>query len=816
MRAKTYEYRWHWCADTKSPTPIFSTDFQHYGGQVWRMATAGADKTVKIWKVVHDDDKVKPTPEQIATATAVSETAKLASDAAQAEAAAAMAAKDESDSGNGTPTAAATAAAAAAVASAVSAANAAAAAAAAVPVESDECPDITFMSELSRHTGAVNCVRFSPDGRWLASAGDDHTILVWGLDTAAGGKSVGNMMQSDNEAENVEHWRVNATLRGHREDIFDLAWSPNSKRLLSGSVDNTAIVWDVADLSKVKQIQHIKDHKHFVQGVAWHPGNSCIITQSSDRSLKVYEQRKKQYICVTTTTKMAVPATEAVGEKVAEEGGGGAAAAAAEGDGAGGMDTAHDDDATATSTTTTPTTTTATATTTTTVADAATAAAAAAASIVAESESVPKSTVNLTAAATAAAATTATTAATTTSTATAPATATLAEGKAGTPAPAEATTAAAAAAAKPKMRSERLFVDETRTAFFRRLTFTPDGTMFIAAAGRHAMEDGTEENAAYLFRTSMPEVPIVRLGGMQSPVVCARACPLYFAPKHLNYAVEQPQIFANLEHRMIFAIATADTVFLYDTEQLAPFATVAHLHYASITDLAWSADAKMLAITSQDGYCSMVAFNQGELGVVSTTMPPLMMEAPVEEVVGAGAAAVTASTKESNSTPQSPVPSDTTAAESDVAMGAGGGSSSSSSSSSNGGGGAVGDKPARKRINPTLITMTGQASSSSSGKKRISPTLITAVNKNSSASASNGTGNNSNVDACSPQKNKAAKQPESAEQPKAKARRITPMLISTNSPSSNTVAAATATATATATTKKRIAPTLLSTPTPTN
>jgi hypothetical protein len=47
-RAKTYEYRWHWCADTKAPTPVFSVDFHHYGGDAWRMATAGADNTIKV------------------------------------------------------------------------------------------------------------------------------------------------------------------------------------------------------------------------------------------------------------------------------------------------------------------------------------------------------------------------------------------------------------------------------------------------------------------------------------------------------------------------------------------------------------------------------------------------------------------------------------------------------------------------------------------------------------------------------------------------------------------------------------------------
>lgn len=33
-------------------------------------------------------------------------------------------------------------------------------------------------------------------------------------------------------------------LRGHLEDVHDVAWSPNATRLISGSVDNSVIVWD--------------------------------------------------------------------------------------------------------------------------------------------------------------------------------------------------------------------------------------------------------------------------------------------------------------------------------------------------------------------------------------------------------------------------------------------------------------------------------------------------------------------------------------------------------------------------------------------
>lgn len=42
-----------------------------------------------------------------------------------------------------------------------------------------------------------------------------------------------------------------------------------------------------------------------------------------------------------------------------------------------------------------------------------------------------------------------------------------------------------------------------------------------------------------------------------------------------------------LPYRMMFAVATQDTVVLYDTQQAGPIAMFANLHYASFTDVAW-------------------------------------------------------------------------------------------------------------------------------------------------------------------------------------------------------------------------------------
>ncbi|BFZ54124.1 Chromatin assembly factor 1 subunit [Savitreella phatthalungensis] len=154
-----------------------------------------------------------------------------------------------------------------------------------------EIPTVTYLATLSRHTQAVNVVRFSPKGEHLASAGDDGNVLIWV--PAEASSREGNVAAAADDQLGIEreHWRVKYMCRSTSgAEIYDLAWSPDGNYLITGSMDNIARIYDARDGQCVRQIA---EHNHYVQGVAWDPLNDFVATQSSDRSLNVYHLKTK-------------------------------------------------------------------------------------------------------------------------------------------------------------------------------------------------------------------------------------------------------------------------------------------------------------------------------------------------------------------------------------------------------------------------------------------------------------------------------------------------------------------------------------------
>ncbi len=69
----------------------------------------------------------------------------------------------------------------------------------------------------------IHCVAFSPNSKRLASAGSDHAVTVWRLET----------------------FNKLSTLKGHTGPVRSVAFSPDGNRLASASDDATIRIWDM-------------------------------------------------------------------------------------------------------------------------------------------------------------------------------------------------------------------------------------------------------------------------------------------------------------------------------------------------------------------------------------------------------------------------------------------------------------------------------------------------------------------------------------------------------------------------------------------
>ncbi len=109
----------------------------------------------------------------------------------------------------------------------------------------------------------IRSVCFSPDGKFLATGAEDKVIRIWDLSTR----------------------RITKYLKGHEQDIYSLDFFPDGNRLVSGSGDRTVRIWDLQS-GQCSLTLSIEDG---VTTVAVSPDGKLVAAGSLDRTVRVWD-----------------------------------------------------------------------------------------------------------------------------------------------------------------------------------------------------------------------------------------------------------------------------------------------------------------------------------------------------------------------------------------------------------------------------------------------------------------------------------------------------------------------------------------------
>lgn len=131
--------------------------------------------------------------------------------------------------------------------------------------------NISEKARLEGHDAEVLTVRFSPDGKTIASGGADNTIKLWNLDGQ----------------------EVKQTFKGHKADILSLSFSPDGKMIASADggniisgepIDGVIKLWSIDGL----ELRTLTGHNAQVESVIFSPDGGTLASASIDGTIKLW------------------------------------------------------------------------------------------------------------------------------------------------------------------------------------------------------------------------------------------------------------------------------------------------------------------------------------------------------------------------------------------------------------------------------------------------------------------------------------------------------------------------------------------------
>jgi WD40 repeat protein len=134
---------------------------------------------------------------------------------------------------------------------------------------------------LRGHKDTVRCLAFSPDGTTLASADAKGNIIFWDPYTG---------------------YMTKAPYKAHEGYIYSIAFSPNGKSLASASTDHTVKIWDAKTSGEIASLRHPDS----VYAVAFTPDGTRLASAGADKTVRIWDVQTRKEFKQLTDHKEAV------------------------------------------------------------------------------------------------------------------------------------------------------------------------------------------------------------------------------------------------------------------------------------------------------------------------------------------------------------------------------------------------------------------------------------------------------------------------------------------------------------------------------
>jgi WD40 repeat protein len=151
--------------------------------------------------------------------------------------------------------------------------------------------------ELTGHEGWINAVSFSPGGRELATGDENGVVLIW-----------------DEQRRQILH-----TLRGHAKAISGLAFSPDGRFLASSSEDGSVRLWTV---ESGEEVGLFLGHDGPVRAAAFSSDGRRLASAGADRTVRLWDvgRRAELLRLVGHAEEVLAVAFDATGKRLATGG----------------------------------------------------------------------------------------------------------------------------------------------------------------------------------------------------------------------------------------------------------------------------------------------------------------------------------------------------------------------------------------------------------------------------------------------------------------------------------------------------------------